>query len=329
MKINKSIQLFTTVFIYLFPLLSFSQESDFSISDSLKNTTYKALIAKFTDATNTKEKTIYYAKKIDSYFEANKLPSKEVRSAYELLIENSKEQKNIDMQLLFTKKLLYVDSVLQHEYKTKNTALSEKYDVPKLIKEKEEIVYKLNKQNLNSFLKLGIMGMLLFLLGVLVWYNYRRKQVYKKRFEKLINETKQLESENVKQENKAINIDEKIQTKILDALKNFEENEDFIARKITLASLAKDFETNPKYLSRIVNEYKNKSFSTYISDLRIHHTIVRLKTDETFRKYTINAIASDVGFSNSKSFSNAFYKQAGIYPSYFIKKINESKNEFE
>ncbi|MBC8755251.1 helix-turn-helix domain-containing protein [Kordia sp. YSTF-M3] len=275
---------------------------------------------------NDKENMIQYAKKIDSCFEANKLPSTEVKRAYELLIENYKEEKNTEKQLLYIEKLLIVDSLLQGDYKMLNASMNKKFDVPNLLKEKEEIISKLREYRKKSFNGLLTLSLLLLFSGIVIWFYYRRQQLHKKRFQKLINTDKPIKIENKKPENKSMNIDEKILKKILNSLQRFEENKDYIARKITLASLAKDFETNPRYISQVVNEYKNKNFSNYLSDLRINHAIARLKIDETFRKYTIKAIAYDVGFSNSQSFSNAFHKETGIYPSYFIKKINESKN---
>ena len=38
-----------------------------------------------------------------------------------------------------------------------------------------------------------------------------------------------------------------------------------------------------------------------------------------FRKFTIVAIANEVGFNNAESFSKSFHTKAGIYPSYFNK----------
>lgn len=275
---------------------------------------------------NDKENKIRYAKKVDSCFSENKLPSIEVKRAYEILIENYKKQNNTEKQLFYINKLLLIDSLLQDDYKVLSASINKKYDIAKLIKVKEEIISKLNKANKQSYTGLIVLSILLLFSGILIWFYYRKQQVYKKRFEKLINTDKSVEIDNKKKEKKAVNIDEVILKKILDALNNFEESKDFITRKITLSSLAKNIETNPKYLSLVVNEYKNKNFSNYLSDLRINHAISRLKTDDTFRKYTIKAIAHDVGFSNSQSFSNAFYKKVGIYPSYFIKKINQSNN---
>lgn len=109
--------------------------------------------------------------------------------------------------------------------------------------------------------------------------------------------------------------------KILKLLSKFQNNHEYILHDVTLFNLAKKFKTNTKYLSQIINQHKGKSFNNYINSLRINYTIEKLKTDTRFRKYSINAIANEVGFNTSESFSKAFYKNTGIKPSYFIKEL--------
>ena len=60
----------------------------------------------------------------------------------------------------------------------------------------------------------------------------------------------------------------------------------------------------------------------YLKTLRINYAIERLKIDIVFRKYTIKAIATESGFKGAESFSKEFKKVSGMYPSYFIKKLN-------
>ena len=45
------------------------------------------------------------------------------------------------------------------------------------------------------------------------------------------------------------------------------------------------------------------------------------------RKYTIKALSKEFGFSSAESFSRAFYKKFGIYPSYYITELDKSENE--
>ena len=75
-------------------------------------------------------------------------------------------------------------------------------------------------------------------------------------------------------------------------------------------------------MSKVINEHKNQSFSEYITNLRLQYALERLKNDKKFRALTIDTISKEIGFNNIVSFIKAFKKKTGIYPSYFIKKLN-------
>ncbi|MEM6687195.1 MAG: helix-turn-helix domain-containing protein, partial [Bacteroidota bacterium] len=81
------------------------------------------------------------------------------------------------------------------------------------------------------------------------------------------------------------------------------------------------------YLSKLVNAHKGKSFTAYITDLRVNYAIRRLKEDRKFRSYTIDSIARDIGFNRSESFSRAFKNKTGLYPSYYIKRLDSQNIE--
>ena len=108
---------------------------------------------------------------------------------------------------------------------------------------------------------------------------------------------------------------------ILEGLKEFEKNKHYIENNLTLTSLSKEMNTNPRYLSLIINHFFEKNFTSYINSLRINYSIEKLKNERKFRNYTIKAIANDCGFNSSESFSSAFYKETGLKPSYFIKNL--------
>ena len=76
-------------------------------------------------------------------------------------------------------------------------------------------------------------------------------------------------------------------------------------------------------MSIVINQTYNKSVVQYINDLRIEYVILKLKEDQKFRKYTIKAIAIEIGFNTDQAFSKAFHKKTGIFPSSFIKELNK------
>lgn len=74
-----------------------------------------------------------------------------------------------------------------------------------------------------------------------------------------------------------------------------------------------------------MNEIKENNFSQYLNKLRINYIVEELSNNSKLRKHTISAIADDIGYNNSESFSNAFRKVTGTLPSYYIKLLQEKE----
>src|SRR5690606_23326635 len=152
-----------------------------------------------------------------------------------------------------------------------------------------------------------------------------KQRTYKRRLQAVLdkNYTEEFPTPEVQDKKKELDIDEFTVQQILKDLKEFESSTQYLQEGISLAGLSKKFNTNSSYLSKIINTYRKKNFSTYLHDLRINYAIERLKQDEKFRLYAIKAIAEETGYSNSQSFSTAFYKKTGIQPSYFIAELKK------
>ncbi|TPN84531.1 hypothetical protein [Aquimarina algicola] len=98
--------------------------------------------------------------------------------------------------------------------------------------------------------------------------------VYQARQEtKILLEINDKSNKTLKNDYSPFEISDKIVINILNKLKKFEDNEEYLKRKITTITLAKKFNTNTKYLSRIVNTYKQKTFTEYINELRINYVL--------------------------------------------------------
>ena len=166
--------------------------------------------------------------------------------------------------------------------------------------------------------------LLMISLFFLVHY-IQRQRLYKKRFDKLMNKNEK--SKNNISNQYAYELSPEVINGIIDKIEEFEINKGFINHEVTLHSLAKLFETNANYLSRVINARIGKNFSQYINDLRIEYAMEGMLSDKKLRKYTIKAIAEECGYRNAESFSKAFYKRNGIYPSYYIKKLNKTEQK--
>lgn len=84
---------------------------------------------------------------------------------------------------------------------------------------------------------------------------------------------------------------------------------------LILADVAEIFCTTPNQISRLFNNYMNKSFTTYINQLRINKSI-ELLLDSNM---PIKEIALEVGYNNLNYFYKLFKKTTGTTPSKFKK----------
>lgn len=117
-----------------------------------------------------------------------------------------------------------------------------------------------------------------------------------------------------------LEIPENVILDIMDKLSDFEQSKGFL-KKTTLQSLAKKLDTNPKYLSKIINSYYEKNFSTYINELRIQYLLKELNSNETFHTLTIKTLAKKTGFGSTEAFTKAFKKHTGVNPSNYLQTL--------
>jgi len=262
-----------------------------------------------------------YFKKTDSIAKSINFSFVELRGAYENIIAYYEEKNNFDQQLIYINKTLKLDSALSQSKELK-LDLVKKYDTPLLLKKKQKAIDELSRKN--KFGNTAIAGLVIVavVLILLVFYFRLKQKIQKKNFEELLNNT-ETSKKVVEAKNSVHNIPPEVYKTISLNLEKFEKNNGFV-KNLTLAELAKKLDTNTSYLSKVINEKEGKNFSQYLKTLRINYMVERLKTNKKTRSYTIKAIAKEAGFGTAQSFSKAFHQETGIYPSYFIKKLNDN-----
>lgn len=114
---------------------------------------------------------------------------------------------------------------------------------------------------------------------------------------------------------------------LLDKLKLFEKNMDFLGTNVSLSSVAGLLKTNTKYLSYVINKHKKKDFSGYINELKIHYIVEKLKNDPKYRTYKISYLAEECRFSSHSKFTTTFKTVTGLSPSLFLSYLEKSKEE--
>ncbi len=201
-------------------------------------------------------------------------------------------------------------------------------DLPETIKKYEKVLQEFKAQETRKKWLYGISVLLIILLiGSIIFYRFKVKCI-KKRVVEVLRKVEALEQEQEAQKTIPVSsISEKItDTKaalILEKLKEFEKKEAYLSLNCSLSYVAEKLESNTSYVSNVINNYKNKTFKSYITELRINAALIRLKNDYKLRSYTIQAIAEDFGFKRQETFSKAFKSQTGIYPSQYLKKLRE------
>jgi len=88
-----------------------------------------------------------------------------------------------------------------------------------------------------------------------------------------------------------------------------------IRQELTLRQVAEHFSYNYAYLSRRFNKQMNRSFSNYINTLRIDLSMPQLMNNN----YSIQAVATNVGFNSTRSYLRAFQKYYSLSPTEFRK----------
>ncbi len=123
---------------------------------------------------------------------------------------------------------------------------------------------------------------------------------------------------------KTLVISKEKEADILTRLEEFEKSEKFLSRDMSLAILAGQLDTNTKYLSEIINKYKEKNYNHYINELRINYIAYLLKTDPAYLNYKVSYLAEKAGFSSHSAFTTVFKSVTGMSPNTYIQQLNQN-----
>lgn len=318
----------------------------FSANTDVRNQSYTLMfLGQSYKGLKENEKAIQIFEQLDSYIQQNKYVFPELRDVYPYLIEYYKVNRNKEQQLYYIERFLEVDKILDSQFRYISRELPRRYDRPKLLKEKEIITNDLKIKKSIFYISIILLLVILFILIFL----YHKIKKSKKQYQKIAQDLVQTVYENSKIQNKIelpneedlknekqieiikdknlSIISEEVTQNVLKKLEAFENKNQFLAKGITLGSLAKKSKTNSKYLSEIINTHKGKNFAAYLNDLRVDYAIDRLAKDKKFRSYKIPFIAEELGYNNEQSFTIAFKKRTGTPLSIYLKEIENEKNE--
>ncbi len=279
-------------------------------------------------AGNFKEAKDILQKALDNY---EVKPSEEgfMDNYYKLLADSYKETGDFEKANYYFEKYIISTSEFD-KLKTEIKATTKAKEISKFRNELKILeAEKEGKQTLLNYLFLAASLIILALLFVLLRF-YKNKKKNEAKFEELLEKMKISSEENsdvidtkdeVLEEKNTSDVPEDIKQQILEGLKKLEKQEYYLKQDCNSYNVAKKINTNTSYLSKVINSHYGKNFNTYINDLRINYTILRLKNDVIFRSYSIQSIAEEVGYKSADSFTKYFKKDTGLNPSFYIKEI--------
>ncbi|MDW5290240.1 helix-turn-helix domain-containing protein [Formosa sp. PL04] len=96
----------------------------------------------------------------------------------------------------------------------------------------------------------------------------------------------------------------------------------YLNPKLAISEIANKLNTNPQFLSQVINEKTDMNFNDAINSFRIKEAKLLLASDN-YNKLTIEAIALKSGFNSKSPFYTAFKKNTGLTPKQFITSIEK------
>ncbi|WP_298305446.1 helix-turn-helix domain-containing protein [Flavobacterium sp.] len=272
------------------------------------------------------DSALFYSNKYVRNYQITKVSKENLLMAYNILTQCYNERKDTKNAYRYAKKSL---ELIQSIEGIKNNSLNflHNYDLNIIKEESNKIIAS------KDYFKILLVSISIILLIVMFgfYYYYKLQKEKHSRFLKIIQNLKEaktsdknnLENNTTETLPKQI-IDEDLIEKITLGLKKLEQKETFLDPNFKLAFVAKKLTTNTAYLSQYFNQVMQKTFSEYTQELRIQYVLQKLNDAAYFRKYTLQAIAEEVGYKDANTFVRVFKKQTGLAPNYYIEKLEKT-----
>ena len=273
------------------------------------------------------DSAIFYCKKYIKSYQKTRVSKENLLMAYNIMTQSYSEKNDTKNAFLYAQKSLELIQSIEG-IKSKSLNFLHNYDLNEIKDESNKIIESKNYFKASLFSILIVFGFVVF-----SFYYYHKQQKKKHyRFLKIIQNLKesQVLDVNSPQNNKTETqpkqiIDEELIEKITVGLKKLEQKETFLDPNFKLVFVAKKLNTNTAYLSQYFNQVIQKTFSEYTQELRIQYALQKLVDEPYFRKYTLQAIAEEVGYKDANTFVRVFKKQTGLSPNYYIEKLENTK----
>ncbi|MBA5630343.1 AraC family transcriptional regulator [Moheibacter lacus] len=268
---------------------------------------------------NNLSEAIKHFNAVDEILREKNYIREDLTEGYRLLINHYKNNNDLEKQLFYTKRLVTADSLLKVNYQNLMPKIHKNYDIKNVMAQKDNMEKGSHRKDKKINLLLLLVISLLIILTLIIYsYFYQRKKL-RHRYEVLIKKEKIIHK--TKNEIKAAS-DKSIES-LLYQLEKFENDQKFLEQNLTLVKLAARFNSNTKYLSYVIHNHKNNSFTNYLNSLRVNYIIQQLKNNKKLRQYTTLALSEEAGFTSKQRFVVAFKSITGITPAFFISNLKK------
>ena len=203
-----------------------------------------------------------------------------------------------------------MEAIYQNEIKSKRLEQKEAENRILQIENEIQAASLLGKNRLIASISIGLI--LIFGILVMLFIQYRNKTAA---YQKLVDKNIEILGCNNKNGKKK---EELKNGELFELLEGKMKNEELYKMKeLDTDKLIEILNTNRTYISQAIKDHAGKNVRQYINDYRIKEAMEMLSNQEYAKKYSIEAIAGDVGFKSISVFNSTFKKSTGVTPSFF------------
>ncbi|MCJ8498619.1 AraC family transcriptional regulator [Chryseobacterium salipaludis] len=265
------------------------------------------------------QQAVHYFTAVDSLFRHADFLLPETRPALEYLITFHRQAGNPARELYFTTQLLRADRLILEDYRRLPRGIRQQYDKADLQLARQELESALYRSRVLTTVSA------MMVLGLFGWLWYRRRASEPVTGEPSLPLAAGSEEEPIATPSALRAVPDAVVASVLHRLQKLEQKHFYLQPRMTLNKLAPLVKTNTSYLSRIIRDHYNCSFTEYLRNKRIAYLTQMLHENRQWRNYSLEHLAAECGFLEHKTFSAAFQAVHGVKPLDYITQLDPDK----
>lgn len=186
----------------------------------------------------------------------------------------------------------------------------------------DEGVYR-GHENVLKIQEYMVIVVSLYFTFLILYYHFKFNEI-KNRFqykvERKKGETIEIESSATSHRNDDLVLDDKFQILYNRIILCFEREKPYINPDFSMQKLADLLDSNTAYISSALNRVGQRKFSQLVNEYRVNHVKMEIENDKE-RKFTIEYMYTQAGFSSQTTFNRVFKEFTGMTPKEYIEKL--------